>query len=168
MAPVDVVVDGVVDLPQADSLFQKRRRTRPAPNRPHRRTTWLILDQAQWHNVFDPLAAAAARPGQHPDPHRPRPHAAARSGLAPTPKSAPRRTTWKPAAPAAHCVGDNLGAALGAARSDAAYARVLFLFLGLPAAVLAALLTATVVTAGADRRRHDQALLRARGASQRN
>ena len=63
-------------------------------------------------------------------------------------------------------VGDNLGAALGAARSDAAYARVLFVFLGLPAAVLAALLTATVVTAGADRRRQDQALLRARGASQ--
>ena len=44
---------------------------------------------------------------------------------------------------------------------------MLFVFLGLPAAVLAALLTATVVTAGADRRRHDQALLRARGASQR-
>ena len=40
------------------------------------------------------------------------------------------------------------------------------MFLGLPAAVLAALLTATVVTAGADRRRRDQALLRARGASQ--
>jgi putative ABC transport system permease protein len=58
-----------------------------------------------------------------------------------------------------------LAAALGAARGDAAYARVLFLFLGLPAAVLAALLTAAVVTAGADRRRHDQALLRARGAS---
>ena len=39
-------------------------------------------------------------------------------------------------------VGDNLGAALDAARSDAAYAQVLFLFLGLPGAVLAALLTA--------------------------
>ena len=64
-------------------------------------------------------------------------------------------------------VGDNLAAALDAARGDAAYARVLFLFLGLPAAVLAGLLTATVVAAGADRRRRDQALLRARGATRR-
>ncbi len=62
-------------------------------------------------------------------------------------------------------VGDNLGAALDAARSDAAFALVLFLFLGLPGAVLAALLTATVAAAGAARRRGEQALLRARGAS---
>ena len=62
-------------------------------------------------------------------------------------------------------VGDNLGAALGAARGDAAYAQVLFLFLGLPGAILAGLLTATIASAGAARRRGEQALLRARGAT---
>ncbi len=62
-------------------------------------------------------------------------------------------------------VADNLAATLDAARGDAAYAKVLFVFLGLPAAVVAALLTATVVDAGAPRRRREQALLRARGAT---
>ncbi len=40
---------------------------------------------------------------------------------------------------------------------------MLFLFLGLPGAVLAALLTAALVGAGASRRRNEQALLRTRG-----
>lgn len=64
-------------------------------------------------------------------------------------------------------VGDNLGAALDAARSDALYAQILFLFLGLPGAMLAALLTAAITGSGAVRRRADQALLRTRGASTR-
>ena len=45
-------------------------------------------------------------------------------------------------------VGDNLGATLGAARQDALYAQSLFLFLGLPGAVLAGLLTATIAATG--------------------
>ena len=64
-------------------------------------------------------------------------------------------------------VGNNLAAALDGARGDAAYAQILFLFLGLPGAVLAGLLTATVAAAGANRRRSEQALLRTRGASRR-
>jgi len=60
--------------------------------------------------------------------------------------------------------GDNLATRVDAARSDAAYARVLFPFLGGPGVVLAALLTAAVVAAGAERRRAEQALLRLRGA----
>src|SRR5258705_6766858 len=164
LPPVDVRVDGVVDLPQADSLFQKvgapvgAQPVAPPDN-------VLILGQAQWHSVFDPLTAV------RPDLVSTQIHSALDHTLPPDPGSA--YTQISAAAPNVEArsaggarVGDNLGAALGAARSDAAYARVLFLFLGLPAAVLAALLTATVVTAGADRRRQDQALLRARGASQ--
>ena len=64
-------------------------------------------------------------------------------------------------------VGDNLGAQLDAARSDALYAELLFLFLGLPGAVLAALVTSVIGAAGGDRRRREQALLRIRGASPR-
>src|SRR5205085_5027864 len=64
-------------------------------------------------------------------------------------------------------VGDNLGTALDQARKDALYAQVLFLFLGLPGALIAGLVTASIASAGADRRRRDAALLRTRGASTR-
>jgi putative ABC transport system permease protein len=64
-------------------------------------------------------------------------------------------------------VGDNLGATLSAARADALYAQILFLFLGVPGAVLAGLLTVAVANSGAERRRREQALLRTRGASTR-
>jgi putative ABC transport system permease protein len=165
MAPVDVVVDGVVDLPQADSLFQKVGAPQGAqPVAPPDNV--VILGRARWHEVFDPVSAL------RPDLVSVQIHAALDHTLHPAPGSA-----YTQVSAAAHnlearsaggaLVGDNLAAALGAARGDAAYARVLFLFLGLPAAVLAGLLTATVVTAGADRRRRDQALLRARGATRR-
>jgi putative ABC transport system permease protein len=62
-------------------------------------------------------------------------------------------------------VGNNLGAALDAARADGLYAQILFLFLGLPGAVLAGLVTVAVAGSGAARRRHHLGLLRARGAS---
>jgi putative ABC transport system permease protein len=164
LAPVEVVVSGVVDLPQADSLFQKVGAP-PATQPAAPPDNVLLLGLDQWHRVFDPLAAA------RPDLVSTQIHTAVDHALPRDPASA-----YTEVSAAAHNlearsagearVGDNLGAALGAARGDAAYARVLFVFLGLPAAVLAALLTATVVAAGADRRRHDQALLRARGASQ--
>ena len=52
-------------------------------------------------------------------------------------------------------------------RQDALYAQLLFLFLGVPGAILAGLVTASIAAAGADRRRRDAALLRTRGASTR-
>jgi putative ABC transport system permease protein len=64
-------------------------------------------------------------------------------------------------------VGDNLGATLDKARHDALYAQLLFLFLGIPGAVLAALMTAAIASAGATRRRREAALMRTRGASTR-
>jgi putative ABC transport system permease protein len=59
-------------------------------------------------------------------------------------------------------VGDNLGAALGAARQDSLYAQLLF---GLPGAAVAMLLTRAVAASGATRRRRELAVLRARGAT---
>jgi putative ABC transport system permease protein len=163
MPAFDVVVDGVVELPQANSLFQKvgappgAQPTAPPDN-------VLILDEAQWHTAFDPLAAA------RPELVSTQVHTVLDHALPSDPAAAYTQVTA-----AAHnlearsagsaLIGDNLAAALDAARGDAAYARVLFLFLGLPAAVVAALLTATVVDAGAPRRRREQALLRARGAT---
>ena len=85
----------------------------------------------------------------------------------PTRPSPAARATSRRGSPAAGLVGDNLGTALDQARKDALYAQLLFLFLGLPGALLAGLVTATIAAAGADRRRRDSALLRARGATTR-
>jgi putative ABC transport system permease protein len=164
MPPVDVVVDGVVDLPQADSLFQEIGA--PAGAKPLAPPdNVVILDQSQWHTAFDPLAA------QRPDLISTQIHTTLDNTLPSDPASAFTQVTaaahhLEAVSAGAARVGNNVGAALDAARGDAAYARILFLFLGMPAAVLATLLTATVVTTGADRRRREHALLRARGASQ--
>jgi putative ABC transport system permease protein len=165
LAPVHVRVAGVVDLPLADSLFQKvgapsgARRSAPPDN-------VLLLPQRLWHRIFDPLATA------RPDLLSTQFHVLRDHRLPIDPTAA-----FKAVNAAAHnlearsagrlTVGDNLGAALDAARQDAAYAQVLFLFLALPGAVLAGLLTATITAAGAGRRRGEQSLLRSRGASAR-
>jgi putative ABC transport system permease protein len=123
-----------------------------------------LLGQAQWDTVFGPLA------GSRPDLVTSQLHVALDHALPAGPDNAFTAVlgaahNFEARAAGAALVGDNLGAALDAARGDAAYARILFLFLGFPAAVLAALLTAEVTAAGAQRRRIDQALLRSRGAS---
>lgn len=165
LPPVQVTVDGIVDLPQANSLFQKVGAPPGAqPAAPPDNV--VLLPEARWHQLFDPLAAT------HPDAVWAQIHARRTHLLPHSPADAYTVVTG-----AAHnlearsagtaVVGDNLVAALAAARSDAAYAQVLFLFLGLPGAVLAALLTAVIAAAGGQRQRAEQALLRARGASTR-
>jgi putative ABC transport system permease protein len=161
LPPARVRVDGVVDLPQADSLFQKVGAPSGAqPQAPPDNV--LLVPAGRWHALFDPLARA------RPDLVRSQVHARLVRRLPPDPAAA--FTTVSGAArnlearlAGAGLVGDNLGAALATARSDALYAQVLFVFLGLPGAVLAGLLTAAVAGAGGDRRRREQALLRARG-----
>ncbi len=160
---VTVTVSAVVDLPQADTLFQQvgappgTGRTAPPDN-------VLLLPADQWHQLFDPLTAA------RPDLTGTQIHARLDHQLPTDPAAAYTAVTgaannFQAATAGAAIVGNNLGAALDAARSDAAYAQILFLFLGLPGAALAALLTATIAAAGGTHRRQEQALLRARGAS---
>lgn len=62
-------------------------------------------------------------------------------------------------------VGDNLQAALDGAREDALYALLLVLLLGVPGVALAAVVAALVVALRGERRRREVALLRLRGAS---
>ncbi|MEV7182281.1 ABC transporter permease [Kitasatospora sp. NPDC093679] len=159
--PAQVKVDGVVDLPQADSLFQKVGA--PPQSQPAAPPDNVILLPAA---VFDTLTA----PVRAVDPATvtTQIHIARDAPLPADPAAAYTSVTA-----AAHnleartsggaVVGDNLGAALDSARQDALYAQILFLFLGVPGAVLAALLTAAVAGSGADRRRREQALLRTRG-----
>ncbi|MDQ6698316.1 MAG: FtsX-like permease family protein [Actinomycetota bacterium] len=165
LTPVRVRVAGVVDLPQADSLFQKVGAPVGAqPQAPPDNV--LLLTSRQWHSVFDPLAT------RRPDLVRHQIHVTTSHNVPSDPSSAytvvtgrARNLEVKLAGSA--LVGDNLGAKLGAARSDALYAQVLFVFLGLPGAVLAGLLTAAIAGSGAERRRREQSVLRARGASTR-
>ncbi len=163
LPPVDVRVDGVVDLPQADSFFQKVGA--PVGAQPQAPPDNVILLPANlWHATFDLLAAS--RPDQvHSQVHARLSHALpADPSAAYTQVSRSARNIEVKLA-GTGLVGDNLGATLSAARGDALYAQVLFLFLGVPGAVLAGLLTATVAASGADRRRREQALLRTRGAT---
>ncbi|WP_066954483.1 FtsX-like permease family protein [Streptomyces lushanensis] len=160
---VPLRVAGVVELPFADSLFQKvGAPPQSQPSAPPDNV--VLLPERIWHTVFDPLA------GSRPDLVRTQIHTLRGHDLPADPAAA-----YTTATGGAHnaevrlagtgLVGDNLGAVLDAARSDALYAQLLFLFLGVPGSVLAAVLTWAVAQAGAVRRRREQALLRARGAT---
>jgi putative ABC transport system permease protein len=161
-----VTVAGIVDLPAIDTLFQKVGAPAGAqPQAPPDNV--LLLPSGTWHQLFDPLA------GQRPDLVRTQLHTRIRHDLPTDPAAAYTQVSSSAnhlavALAGAGLVGDNLGAVLSAARSDARYADILFLFLGLPGAVVAALLTAAVTASGAGRRRREQALLRSRGAAPRH
>ena len=163
--PLQVRVAGVVDLPAADSLFQAVG-TPPgaAPQAPPDNV--VLLPRLQWRSVFaaQRRAQAAAVFTQY--------HVKLSTALPPDPAAAfaqvmARARNLEAQLAGAGLVGDNLGAQLDAARSDALYAQLLFLFLALPGAVLAALITGAVAAAGGGQRRREQALLRIRGASPR-
>jgi putative ABC transport system permease protein len=152
-----VTVDGVVDLPQADSLFQTvGAPSQSQPAAPPDNVVLLPADRfaaltqgatgitTQIHTARDDTSLPA-------DP------AAAFT----TVTSAAHNLEARSAGTA--LVGNNVGAALDSARQDALYAQILFLFLGVPGAVLAAALTAAVASAGGERRRQEQSLLRLRG-----
>ncbi|MBJ7597702.1 MAG: ABC transporter permease [Candidatus Nephthysia bennettiae] len=163
LAPASVQVGGVVELPQADTLFQQVGA--PAGSQPSAPPdNVVLLPASMWHQIFDPVATA------RPDQVHEQVHVSIAHDLPARPADAygqvlDEARNLEAALSGAGRVGNNLGAALGAARNDALYAEMLFLFLGLPGAAVAGLVTAAVARAGADRRRRDQALLRTRGAS---
>lgn len=158
-----VRVDGIVDLPQADSLFQKVGAPSGAqPQAPPDNV--VLLAEPAWHAVFDGLRRA------RPDQVRFQVHARLDHHLPHDPATAFTRVTGaarhlEVGLSGSALVGDNLAATLDAARSDALYAQLLFLLLGLPGSVLAGLLTHAVAASASARRRREFALLRARGAS---
>ncbi|MDX6683138.1 MAG: putative transport system permease protein [Solirubrobacteraceae bacterium] len=154
-----VTIDGVVELPAADALFQKVGA--PAGAQPQAPPDNVILLPER---VFDRVERGA--------PITTQVHARLSHALPAGPGAAFARVSanarnLEARLAGAGLVGDSLGAALDDARTDALYAELLFLFLGVPGAILAGLVTATIAAAGADRRRRDAALLRTRGASTR-
>ncbi|MBA2287399.1 MAG: FtsX-like permease family protein [Ktedonobacteraceae bacterium] len=160
---VTVRIAGVVDLPNADSLFQAVGvPANSAPQAPPDNV--LILPADQWHQVFDPQIAV------RPDSARLQFHVRITRDLPTDPNDAfisvqQLANNLEARVAGSAIVGNNLAARLDSVRKDALYALVLFLFLGLPGAILAMLLTLAVAASGVERRRHEQALLRTRGAS---
>jgi putative ABC transport system permease protein len=161
----NVTVGGVVDLPYADSLFQKvgappgSQATAPPDN-------VILLPRSEFARVEAPIIAS------RPELVKTQVHATLSHALPSSPSAAfddvaSRARNLQSRLTGAGLVGDNIGAALDTARKDALYAQILFLFLGVPGAILAGLVTALIASAGADRRRRDAALLRTRGASTR-
>jgi putative ABC transport system permease protein len=165
LGPISFRVEGIVDLPAADSLFQTIGA--PPGSAPHAPPdNVMLLPAARWHEAFHSVASA------RPDAVRTQFHVKLAQSLPPDPAGAfsqvlARAHNLEAKLAGGALVGDNLGAQLDAARSDSIYAQLLFLFLGVPGAVLAALFTAVIGAAGSERRRRDQALLRMRGASPR-
>jgi putative ABC transport system permease protein len=161
--PVSVKIDGVVDLPNADSLFQAvGAPSTAAPQAPPDNV--VIMPLVLWHQLFDPQASV------RPDSVRLQIHVRLIHHLSPSPAAAYIQVeglahNLEARIAGSAVVGNNLAARLGGVREDSLYAQVLFLFLGLPGAMLAALLTLAVAASGQDRRRSEQALLRTRGAS---
>ena len=163
LAPVTARVDGVIDLPQADALFQAVGvPAGAAPQAPPDNVLVVPIDL--WHQWFD--QQAVVRGGTV----RTQLHVRLDHKLPPDPRDAfvyveQLARNFEARVVGSALVGDNLAARLDAVREDALYARVLFLFLGLPGAILAIILTFAVSATGADRRRREQALLRVRGAT---
>ena len=162
--PLDIKIAGVVALPNADSMFQAIGLPKGvAPQAPPDNV--LLMPTAQWRTIFDPQMLA------RPDTVRTELHVRlARDGLPRDPSAAfiqAERTAnnFEARVAGSAVVANNLAARLEGVRADALYARVLFLFLGVPGVVLALLVTLAVAASGSERRRREQALLRIRGAS---
>ena len=166
LAPVQLTVEGIVDLPNADSLFQAvGAPAGAAPQAPPDNV--LLLPITVWHQLFDPQSTI------RPDTVNSQIHIRLRRNDLPADPEAAylaaagagRNFEARMAGTA--LLANNLQARLDAVRGDSLYARLLFLFLGAPGALLAFLLSASVAAAGADQRRRDLALLRVRSVPMR-
>ena len=151
-------VAGVADLPQADSFFQivgapaGAGATAPPDNVvlvPPELFASLVGNTSfvtQFHVRFD--------------------HASLPSDPAAAANLVTRRANhFAVSVAGAALVGDNLQAALSAAREDALYAQLLLLLLGIPGVVLAAIVAGLVVALRGESRRREVGLLRMRGAT---
>ncbi len=160
-----VRVAGVVELPAADSLFQNVGA--PIGSQPQAPPDNVVmLPQRLFERIESPAPAApsqllATQIFASVDRALPSSPSAAFIDISGQARNLETRLAG------GGLVGDNLGSALDGARADALYAQILFLFLGLPGAMIAGFLTAAIASAGSDRRRRDAALLRTRGASTR-
>ena len=165
LPPVRVTIAGIVAMPDIDAFFQAvGLPPGSAPQAPPDNV--VLLPSAQWHALFDQQTLV------RPDSTREQLHVRIARDLPANPLAAYTTVTNEAKNVEARIagsgiIGDNLAAKLLSAQADALYARVLFLFLGVPGVILAMFLTFTLAASGATRRANEQALLRVRGASTR-
>ena len=164
LAPVQVRVAGIVDLTVATQLLGSPSTAATTAAAPPPDNV-MFLPLADWHTLFDPLAKTRpelVRYQVHAElDHRMLPH----NPTAAFTTAQQRARNLETKLAGSGVVLNNLAQGLDKARGDSLYARIAFLFLGLPGVLVAALLTVMVAAAGADRRQSERALLRARGAS---
>ena len=158
----EVTVAGVIEMPSADQFFQVVNGTaQTARNAPPDNV--LLLPTDQWQSLFgqqlENLPQAAQR----------QIHASFdAAALPPDPVEAFVQATGLSNNLLAKLAGEgvvtnSLAARLDGVRQDALFAKVLFLFLGVPGAVVALLLTIVLMQASAERRRQEIGLLQLRG-----
>lgn len=160
--PVEVTIAGVVDLPQADQFFQQvGGTTRTGPTAPPDNVVLLPPDTfaASFGAQLDTSPQIAWR-----QLHLALDHA----NLPPDPVAALTETQglarhFEAQVAGGAVLADNLSARIDSVRQDSLFARVLFLFLGLPGVAVALLLTARITGTGHDRRRAELAILQVRG-----
>lgn len=169
-APLRLPVGGVADLSQAKPLFYSRKSTNLedflyVPNS-------VVVDPATFRNIVLPAyrAATAARGSTLlSSPLLELDVRLDRAKLQSDPAGALRQSQAVAAvigrvAPGQDYLIDNASNTLQVARDDAAVAKRMFLFLGLPGALLAGFLAAFAGTVLAGAQRREQATLRLRGA----
>lgn len=162
-APLVVKIDGVVELPNADQLFQivsatpQAAITAPPDN-------VILLPQNQWREAFQSQLENLPQTAQR------QLHISLNHGILPSSPTDAFVTAQEMAnnlsakLAGSGIIVNNLAARLDGVRQDSLFARVLFLFLGMPGAIIAILLTVMIVLSTVDHRRREIALLQVRGA----
>ncbi|VBB08285.1 abc transporter permease protein domain [Lucifera butyrica] len=164
ISPVTLKVAGIVDMPYADSFFQRvGLAPGAAPQAPPDNV--VLVPRRVWRGFFAGSSLAYEKNVYQ------QLHIKLAGPFASDPSLAGRQAIYtanhvEAALAGAGIVGNNLAARLNGVRADAEYAKVLFLFLGLPGTAAAVILTLSVIHSGALRRRKEQALLKIRGATQ--
>ena len=162
--PQVISIAGIVEMPSADQFFQiVGTTTQSAPTAPP--DNIILLPREKWDTLFadqlDSMPQTAKRQLHIAIDHASLPGDPVEAFVAATGRA--NNLSAKLAGEVV--IANNLAARLDGVRLDALFAKVLFLFLGIPGAAVAILLTMMIVQSGADRRRRDIALLQLRGAS---
>ena len=160
--PVPVQIAGIVELPNADALFQNvGAAPGSGPQAPPDNV--VILPMTRWTALFGTDSTHTMTQFHAAFTHGALPRQPGAAYIAETGQV----RNFEAAVAGGALVGDNLGARLDSVRGDAIYARVIFLFLGMPAAMLAILLTISLLSADRDSKGRSESLLRMRGLDRR-
>ena len=162
--PEVITIVGIVEMPSADQFFQiVGTTTQSTPTAPPDNV--ILLPREKWNALFndqlDSMPQTAGRQLHIAVDHKILPGDPVEAYVSAT----GRANNLSAKLAGEGVIANNLAARLDGVRLDALFAKVLFLFLGVPGAAVAILLTMLIVQSGSGRRRRDIALLQLRGAT---